>query len=66
MCGLFVLMFLGLFLVEILIFSFFFAVTTVESGRRALQYLGLDGENSSVDFDVSFLHIVQSLLILRI
>ncbi|CAA2983151.1 two-component response regulator ARR6-like [Olea europaea subsp. europaea] len=27
------------------------AVTAVESGRRALQYLGLDGEKSSVGFD---------------
>ncbi|KAK1363347.1 Two-component response regulator ARR5 [Heracleum sosnowskyi] len=26
-------------------------VTAVESGSRALQYLGLDGEKSSVDFD---------------
>ncbi|KZV31256.1 two-component sensor protein histidine protein kinase [Dorcoceras hygrometricum] len=26
-------------------------VTAVESGRRALQYLGLDGERSSVEFD---------------
>ncbi|CAA2983150.1 two-component response regulator ARR6-like [Olea europaea subsp. europaea] len=26
-------------------------VTAVESGRRALQYLGLDGEKSSVGFD---------------
>ncbi|EYU42479.1 hypothetical protein MIMGU_mgv1a0145052mg, partial [Erythranthe guttata] len=26
-------------------------VTAVESGRRALQYLGLDGETSSVNFD---------------
>ncbi|KAI3464032.1 hypothetical protein Pfo_020695 [Paulownia fortunei] len=26
-------------------------VTSVESGRRALQYLGLDGERSSVGFD---------------
>ncbi|OIV97085.1 hypothetical protein TanjilG_25675 [Lupinus angustifolius] len=28
-------------------------VTVVESGTRALQYLGLDGENSSIDFDES-------------
>lgn len=27
-----------------------FAVTAVESGRSALQYLGLDGENNSVQF----------------
>lgn len=26
-------------------------VTAVESGRRALQYLGLDGDRSSVEFD---------------
>ncbi|OVA14334.1 Signal transduction response regulator [Macleaya cordata] len=26
-------------------------VTTVDSGRRALQYLGLDGDKSSVGFD---------------
>lgn len=29
------------------------AVTVVESGSRALQYLGLDGEKSSIGFDVS-------------
>lgn len=29
-----------------------FAVTVVESGSRALQYLGLDGEKSSVAFNV--------------
>lgn len=34
-------------------FFFFFAVTAVESGTRALQYLGLDGEQSNVGFDVS-------------
>ena len=28
------------------------AVTVVESGSRALQYLGLDGEKSSIGFDV--------------
>ncbi|OVA09119.1 Signal transduction response regulator [Macleaya cordata] len=28
-------------------------VTTVDSGRRALQLLGLDGEKNSVGFDVS-------------
>lgn len=28
------------------------AVTAVESGTRALQYLGLDGEKSSVGFNV--------------
>lgn len=27
-------------------------MTAVESGSRALQYLGLDGERSSVGFDV--------------
>ncbi len=33
--------------------GFCFAVTAVESGTRALQYLGLDGEKkSSVGFDV--------------
>lgn len=32
---------------------FAFAVTAVESGRRALQYLGLDGEKTSVGIDVS-------------
>ncbi|CAI9764440.1 unnamed protein product [Fraxinus pennsylvanica] len=26
-------------------------ITAVESGRKSLQYLGLDGEKSSVDFD---------------
>lgn len=34
-------------------FFFFLAVTAVESGKRALQYLGLDGEQSNVGFDVS-------------
>ena len=29
-----------------------FSVTAVESGTRALQFLGLDGEESSVGFDV--------------
>lgn len=29
-----------------------YAVTTVESGTRALQYLGLDGEKGPVGFDV--------------
>lgn len=29
------------------------AVTAVDSGTRALQYLGLDGEKSSAGFDVS-------------
>ncbi|XAR50126.1 hypothetical protein NMG60_11004368 [Bertholletia excelsa] len=29
----------------------FLSITAVESGRRALQYLGLDGEKSSVGFD---------------
>lgn len=29
------------------------AVTVVESGSRALQYLGLDGEKSSIGLDVS-------------
>lgn len=32
---------------------FFVSVTVVESARRALQFLGLDGENSDVGFDVS-------------
>lgn len=30
-----------------------YAVTTVDSGTRALQYLGLDGEKKSVGFNVS-------------
>lgn len=34
-------------------FVFCFAVTVVESGTRALQYLGLDGDTSSIGFDVS-------------
>ena len=29
-----------------------FSVTAVESGTRALQFLGLDGEENSVGFDV--------------
>ena len=33
----------------------FFSVTVVESGTRALQYLGLDGGNGSLGFDVSAL-----------
>lgn len=36
-----------------LLFCLLFAVTAVESGRRALQYLGLDGETkTSLQFDV--------------
>ena len=31
-----------------------FAVTVVESGSRALQYLGLDGEQEYDQFNVSF------------
>ena len=31
---------------------YLYAVTAVESGTRALQYLGLDGERASVGFDV--------------
>lgn len=31
---------------------FIYAVTAVESGTRALQYLGLDGERASVGFNV--------------
>lgn len=31
----------------------FVAVTAVDSGSRALQFLGLDNEESSVGFDVS-------------
>lgn len=27
-------------------------MTAVESGKRALQYLGLDGDKSPVEFDV--------------
>jgi len=34
-------------------FDWVLAVTVVESGSRALQYLGLDGEKSSIGFDVS-------------
>jgi len=30
-----------------------FSVTVVESGTRALQYLGLDGDTTSIGFDVS-------------
>lgn len=42
----------GFWLVTETKFGFCFAVTAVESGTRALQYLGLDGEKSSVGFDV--------------
>ena len=51
---------LGSFEIWVFFFSFFFSesmgtefsVTAVESGTRALQFLGLDGEESSVGFDV--------------
>lgn len=39
-----------------MVFFFFFAVTAVESGRRALQYLGLDGDKNAVGFDVSIIY----------
>lgn len=37
--------------IERLLKTSFCKVTAVESGRRALQYLGLDGDRSSVEFD---------------
>lgn len=38
---------------EVLCVCVCFSVTVVESGTRALQYLGLEGENGSLGFDVS-------------
>ncbi|KAL8042132.1 hypothetical protein ABFS82_09G031000 [Erythranthe guttata] len=35
-------------------------VTAVESGRRALQYLGLDGETSSVNFDELKVNLIMT------
>ncbi|XP_044476296.1 two-component response regulator ARR5-like isoform X2 [Mangifera indica] len=35
-------------------------VTTVESGIRALQYLGLDGRKSSVDFDALKVNLIMT------
>ncbi|KAL6559440.1 Two-component response regulator arr5 [Orobanche gracilis] len=35
-------------------------VTAVESGRRALQYLGLDGEKSSVGFDELKVNLIMT------
>ncbi|KAI3454593.1 hypothetical protein Pfo_011256 [Paulownia fortunei] len=35
-------------------------VTAVESGRRALQYLGLDGERSSVGFDELKVNLIMT------
>ncbi|CAL0319963.1 unnamed protein product [Lupinus luteus] len=35
-------------------------VTVVESGTRALQYLGLDGENSSIDFDSLKVNLIMT------
>ncbi|KAJ1439006.1 Signal transduction response regulator, receiver domain [Sesbania bispinosa] len=35
-------------------------VTVVESGRRALQYLGLDGENSSLGFDSVKVNLIMT------
>ncbi|KAK4485717.1 hypothetical protein RD792_008363 [Penstemon davidsonii] len=35
-------------------------VTTVESGRRALQLLGLDGEKSSVEFDELNVNLIMT------
>jgi len=39
---------------------FIYAVTAVESGTRALQYLGLDGERASVGFNVRKLGLLCS------
>lgn len=45
---------------------FAFAVTAVESGTRALQYLGLDGEKSSMGIDVCInTFLFSSLLKIR-
>lgn len=38
------------------------AVTVVESGSRALQFLGLDGENNSVGFDVRNHEALQNIM----
>ncbi|CAJ1943958.1 unnamed protein product [Sphenostylis stenocarpa] len=35
-------------------------VTVVESGTRALQYLGLDGENSSLGFDSAKVNLIMT------
>ncbi|XP_073143170.1 two-component response regulator ARR5-like [Henckelia pumila] len=35
-------------------------VTAVESGRRALQYLGLDGDRSSVEFDELKVNLIMT------
>ncbi|XP_051123402.1 two-component response regulator ARR5-like [Andrographis paniculata] len=35
-------------------------VTAVESGRRALQYLGLDGERGTVGFDESKINLIMT------
>ncbi|KAK7330440.1 hypothetical protein VNO77_24634 [Canavalia gladiata] len=35
-------------------------VTVVESGTRALQYLGLDGENGSLDFDSAKVNLIMT------
>lgn len=43
--------------VEMLFFFLIFAVTAVESGRRALQYLGLDGDKNAVGFDVIIIYL---------
>jgi len=41
-----------------------FSVTVVESGTRALQYLGLDGEAGSLGFDVSeFCYLVFGVVL---
>ena len=41
----------------LLFIYYYFVVTAVESGARALQYLGLDGEKNSVGINVSNLVI---------
>ncbi|KAE9608481.1 putative response regulator and transcription factor RR-A-type family [Lupinus albus] len=35
-------------------------VTVVESGTRALQYLGLDGENTSIDFESLKINLIMT------
>ena len=42
----------------------FFSVTVVESGTRALQYLGLDGGNSSLGFNCGRTSININIIII--
>lgn len=47
-------------------FNLILSVTVVDSATRALQYLGLDGENNTVGFEVNRSHDPSSFFLKRI